>query len=139
MEKDYQIVIANPVEFSKVYKTINAIKEGDQSKKKDLELILDNYKAGQSAESFLHEIGQRFIIIGLEELLSRKNTPDIGLIGKLTNEEWTQIAYKMISYAKDNRLLKELSSKWGASRREINKHVVSMARYITEGLIDSLE
>ena len=128
-----------PVEFSEVYKTINAIKEGDESKKEALEKILQNYQNGEDAESFLHEIGQKFIVIGLEEVLTQTKSTDLKSISKLTNKEWTAIAYKMVEHANDNKLAKNLSSKWEKPRREIRKHFLSMARYITEGLIDSLE
>tara|TARA_Y100001968_G_C19400572_1_gene740796 strand:- start:315 stop:710 length:396 start_codon:yes stop_codon:yes gene_type:complete len=127
------------VEFSEVYKTINAIKEGDSSKKEALEKILKDYEKGDEAESFLHEIGQKFITIGLEQVLTQTNSSDLKSIGKLSNKEWTAIAYKMVDYANENKLAKNLSSKWEKPRREIRKHFLSMARYITEGLIDSLE
>ena len=47
------------LEFSAVYKLLNSIKEGDQSKKKALNSILDEFKEGLNSESFLHELGQR--------------------------------------------------------------------------------
>ena len=128
-----------PVEFSEVYRAINAIKEGDKSKKEVLDKMLTEFASGESADSFLHEIGQKFITVGIEELFKHKKTNDFQLIGELSNEEWTEIANKMISYAKKNQISKILSSKWETPRREIEKHVISMARYITEGLIDSLE
>ena len=128
-----------PVEFSEVYKTINAIKEGDETKKAVLEKILQDYENGENAESYLHEIGQKFIAIGLEEVLTQTNSTNLKSIGKLSNKEWTSIAYKMVDYANDNKLAKNLSSKWETPRRDIRKHFLSMARYITEGLIDVLE
>ncbi len=128
-----------PVEFSHVYKIINAIKQGDESKKNDLSAILKDFKDGSNADSFLHEIGQKFLTIGVEELLSKKNSKDLQSVGELTNKEWTEIAETMINYANKNKIPKNLSLKWDTPKREIEKHIINMARYITEGLIDSME
>ena len=72
-------------------------------------------------------------------------------IGQLSKEDWDElanknkgelpphIANKMISYVKENQFSKKLSSKWEKPKREVEKHVMPMAAYITEGLIDVLE
>ena len=127
------------VEFSHVYKIINSIKEGDTSKKSNLDEILNDYKDGKNADSFLHEMGQKFLTIGIEELLNKTDATDLQSVSELTNKEWTEIAQTMIAYARKNKLPKSLSAKWETPRREIDKHIINMARYITEGLIDSLE
>ncbi len=139
------------LEFSEVYKLLNAIKEGDASKKEKLNAILSDYKEGVNAESFLHELGQKFLSIGIEELFSYTNSVDLQYIGHLTSEEWDaladknngefpiHIANKMINSFKDNQFWTKLSSKWSTSRGEIEKHVRPMSRYITEGIIDVLE
>ncbi len=129
----------SPVEFSSVYKIINTIRQGDETKNIELEKILEEYSNGTKADSFLHEIGQKFLTIGIEEFLNKAEATDIKSAKKLTNKEWTNIAYKMINYARDNKIAKELGLKWNKPRREIDKHFTPMARYITEGLIDSLE
>ena len=127
------------VEFSFLYKIINAIRQGDDSKKIELEKILEEYTNGEKADSFLHEIGQKFITIGIEEFLNQAEATDIKVAKKLTNKKWMEIAYKMINYARNNKLSKELGSKWNIPKREIEKHFTPMARYVTEGLIDSLD
>ena len=127
------------VEFSRVFKVINAIKEGDLEKRVELDQIVEEYKSGDNADSFLHELGQKFLTIGIEESLIKANSNELQSVGQLTNKEWTEIAQIMINYARKNNLSKKLSLKWDAPRREIEKHVINMARYITEGLIDSLE
>ena len=76
------------VEFSQVYKIINSIKKGDLSKKADLDQILKDYQDGKCADSFLHELGQRFLTIGLEELLNKTNCTDLQSVGPLKNKEW---------------------------------------------------
>ena len=128
-----------PVEFSHVYKIINTIRQGDNSKEIELEKILQEYSNGEKADSFLHEIGQKFLTIGVDEFLNQAQASDIKAAKKLTNKEWTDIAYKMINYAKNNKISKELGLKWNMPRREIDKHLIPMARYVTEGLIDSME
>ena len=99
----------------------------------------------------MHELGQIFLSIGIEELFKYANSDDLKLIGKLSKEEWddlaeknkgelpTYLANKMITFAKANNLLDKLSLKWSTSRREVQKHVMPMAAYITEGFIDVLE
>ena len=143
--------MSQPLEFSTVYKLLNAIKEGDSAKKEQLDSILREYKGGGKAESFLHELGQTYISIGLEELFKYTNSIDLQLIGQLSKEEWDNLATKnncdlpvylansMIRYVKDNQLLEQLSSKWKTSEREIQKHIRPMSAYITEGLLDTLE
>ncbi len=141
----------NPVEFSEFYKLLSLIKEGDDTKYESLNTILQNYKEGSLSESFLHELGQNFLIIGVEELFKYSNSSDLNFIGKLTKEEWKALANKneeelpyylankMISHAKESQYLDILSKKWETPKRQIRKHIVPMARYITEGIIDVLQ
>ena len=139
------------LEFSMVYNLLNAVKEGDQTKKEELNLILNEYMGGKKAESFLQELGLVYIYIGLKELFNYTDSFDLQLIGKITKEEWDLLATKnngelpvhlantMINYVKDKKLLNKLSLKWKISQREIQKHVRPMSAYITEGIIDVLE
>ncbi len=143
--------MANQVEFSKSYKLLNSLKDGGEGKQEDLDMILSNYKNGVNAKSFLEELGQNFFCIGVQELFKYANTTDLQLIGQLTKENWEalaeenkgelppHLANKMISYAKENQLSTTLSAKWKSPKREVEKHVMPMARYITEGIIDVLE
>ena len=143
--------MATPLEFSEVYKLLNAMKEGDESKKELLNSILGDYKGGEKAESFLHELGQNYLYVGVEELFKYTNSKNLKFIGQLTMSDWDELAKKnncdlpvhlantMINYVKDNKLSDHLAIRWNASIREVEKHVMPMARYITEGLIDVLE
>ena len=143
--------MTSELEFSEFYKLLNLIKEGDESKKESLNSILKDFKEGKNAESFLDELGQNFLFIGVEELFKYTSSKDLPFIGQLSKEEWEALAKKnngalpehlantMIAYVKDNQLLNKLSLKWDTSKREVTKHVMSMAAYITEGLIDVLE
>ncbi len=143
--------MTKPLEFSSFYTLLHAIKEGEEGKKGSLDLILSEYKEGGNAESFLHELGQLYLCIGLEELFTYTKSIDLQFIGQLTKEEWDDLASKnnsdlpvylanaMIRYVKDNELLEKLASKWEISEREVQKHVRPMSAYITEGLLDVLE
>ena len=143
--------MTTPLEFSKVYQLLNTIKEGDKSKQESLNMILDEYKSGKNVDSFLHELAQNFLFVGIEELFIYTNSNDLRIIGTFTKEDWDDLAKKnngelpvhlantMINYFKDQKLLDKLSLKWQKPIGEIEKHVMPMARYITEGLIDVLE
>ena len=140
-----------PLEFSQVYKLLNTVKEGDQSKKEELNLILNDYIEGDKAESFLDELGQTYLYIGLKELFNYTSSFDLQYIGNLTKEGWDELATKnncdlpiylanmMIKFVKDKKLIEKLSLKWKTSEREIQKHVRPLSAYITEGIIDVLE
>ncbi len=143
--------MTNDLEFSDFYKLLYAVKEGEDSKKDNLISVLSNFKSGEEAESFLQELGQTYLHIGVEELFIYAGSEDLHHIGQLSKEEWdslakkqncdlpVQLANKMINYVKGNGLIKKLASKWGISRREVEKHIRPMSAYITEGLIDVLE
>ncbi len=143
--------MTTPLEFSDVYKLLNALKEGNASQQEFLNSILRDYKEGTNAESFLHELGQKFLVVGIEELFNYTNSIDLQFIGNITKEEWDELATKnngelpvhlankMINYCKEDQFLRKLASKWKSSNGQIEKHVRPMARYITEGIIDVLE
>ncbi len=143
--------MTKPLEFSAFYKLLNAIKEGDNSQKASLDLILDSYKKGDDAESFLHELAQMYLYIGVEKLLNYTNSTNLKFIGNLSKGEWEKLATQnncdlpvylanaMINGMKDDEKLNGLSLKWQISIGEIKKHLMPMARYITEGIIDVLE
>ena len=139
------------LEFSAFYNLLNEIKSGDKSKKESLNRILKEFKEGNKVNSFLQELGQIYIYVGLEELFKYSESNDLELLGNLTKEDWDKLAAKnncdlpvhlantMINYVKNNQLLESLSIKWKTSEREIEKHIMPMAAYITEGFIDVLE
>ena len=139
------------LEFSGFYKTLNAIKQGDNTKTETLTMMLNQFKDGSNAEGFLHELAQNYLWIGLEELFKYTDSEDLQFIGQLSKEQWddlankknsdlpVHLANKMINYVKKNKLDETLSLKWKKSEREIQKHIMPMAAYITEGFIDVLE
>ncbi len=139
------------IEFSEFFKLLNEIKEGDESKQELIGLKITEFKTGEKAESFLQELAQNYLWIGLKELFEFVDSMDLSFIGNLTKEEWDDLAKKnncdlpvylankMINYAKANKFVEKFSLKWKTSEREIEKHIMPMAAYITEGIIDVLE
>ncbi len=140
-----------PVEFSKFYRILNAAKEGEEGKREELESILKQYETSEESESPLHQLGEIFLYVGMMELYKYSGTKDIQVIGLLDKESWDQLAEQnkadlppllantMIRYSQANKLSKKISVKWGIAKRKIDNNIMQMARYITEGIIDSLE
>ncbi len=143
--------MTTPLEFSTVYKILNEMKEGDDSQRDVLSSILNDYKEGAKADSFLHQLGQIFLCIGVDELYKYAGSDNLKFIGQLSKEQWDELAKKnncdlpvylansMINFLKKNQLSLKLSSKWKVYKGEVEKHVMPMARYITEGILDVLE
>ena len=140
-----------PVEFSKFYRILNAAKEGEEGKSLELESILKEYETAEESASPLHQLGEIFLCVGIQELYSYSGTKDIKAIGLLDKEAWDKLAEEnkadlppllansMIRHSKSNKLSKKISAKWGIPKRQVENNIMQMARYITEGIIDSLE
>ncbi len=143
--------MSTQIEFSKFYKLLHEIKEGNETTKGSLQAILNEFKDGGNSKDFLQELGQNYLWIGVEELFKYSNSIDLTLIGQMSKEDWddlanknncdlpVHLANKMINFVKENQITEKLSSKWGKSFREVEKHIMPMAAYITEGIIDVLE
>ena len=143
--------MSKPVEFSEFYKLLNAVKEGQIEKKVLLEKMLNEYEASENADSPLHELGQIFLHKGVVELFKYADSEDLAYIGSLDTKSWQELAKKnrgelppclanaMIIYGKNEGISKMISKKWKTSKREIDKNIMQMARYITEGIIDAIE
>ena len=143
--------MSDSIEFSDFFRILNAIKEGEQGKEKELQEKIKQYENTESSKSFLDELGKIFIQLGILELYKYSETKDLKAISIIEKEKWDELAEKndeqlpqylankMINNAKENNLPKELSNKWNTRPREINKHIRPMAQYITEGIIEFLE
>ncbi len=140
-----------PVEFSRFYRVLNAAKEGEEGQSSELESILQEYETCEESSGPLHQLGETFIYIGMQELYKYSGTNDMKAIGLLDKESWDNLAQEnkadlppllansMIRYSKNNKLSKKIANKWGTSKREVENNIMQMARYITEGIIDALE
>ena len=143
--------MSDQIEFSSFYKLLNLIKEGKSEQISLLDEKINEFKNGNNSKSFLNELGSLYISIGMTELYNFTNTRDLQEIGLIDKEGWetlssknqqelpVYLANKMIEYIKENKKVKELSNKWNMKEGEIRKHITKMARYITEGIIDSIE
>ena len=143
--------MSDQIEFSSFYRLINSIKEGDNERLSLLHEKINEFEKGINSNSFLEELGSLYLSIGIKELFVFTNNEDLHSIGLLGKDEWeilsnkneeelpVFLANKMIEYVKENKKIKELSKKWNVREGEINKHVIKMARYITEGIIDVIE
>ena len=143
--------MSDQIEFSSFYRLLNSIKEGESEKISLLEEKINELKNGNKSKSFLEELGSLYLSIGITELYNFTNTKDLQEIGKIDKEGWetlsstnqqdlpVYLANKMIEHIKENKKVKEMSSKWNIKEGEIRKHITKMARYITEGIIDVIE
>jgi len=143
--------VEKPVEFSRFYRVLNAAKEGEEGQSSELESILQEYEICEESSGPLHQLGETFIYIGMQELYKYSGTNDMKAIGLLDKESWDNLAQEnkadlppllansMIRYSKNNKLSKKIANKWGTSKREVENNIMQMARYITEGIIDALE
>jgi hypothetical protein len=143
--------VEKPVEFSRFYRVLNAAKEGEEGQSSELETILQDYETCEESSGPLHQLGETFIYIGMQELYKYSGTNDMKAIGLLDKESWDNLAQEnkadlppllansMIRYSKNNKLSKKIANKWGTSKREVENNIMQMARYITEGIIDALE
>ncbi len=143
--------MSDQIEFSSFYKLLNLIKEGDTEKISLLNEKIKQFEKGDISQNYLEELGHLYISIGVTELFNFTKQKDLKIIGSINKEEWEKLseenkeelpvflANKMISYVKGNKKAKELSKKWNVREGEVNKHLIKMARYITEGIIDVIE
>ena len=143
--------MSDQIEFSSFYRLLNSIKEGDSEKISLLDQKIIEFKDGINSKSFLEELGSLYIYIGITELYNFTNKKDLHSIGLIDKENWESLsiqneqelpvflANKMIGFVKENKKAKELSKKWNVREGEIRKHIIKMARYITEGIIDVIE
>ncbi|WP_413678687.1 hypothetical protein [Prochlorococcus sp. MIT 0916] len=143
--------MSDQIEFSSFYKLLNSIKEGESEQISLLDEKIIEFKNGNNSKSFLDELGSLYLSIGITELYNFTNTKDLHKIGLIDKAGWetlsstnqeelpVYLANKMIQYIKENKKVKEMSSKWNIKEGEIRKHITKMARYITEGIIDVIE
>ncbi len=140
-----------PVEFSQFFRLLNAVKEGQAEKRGEFESLLNSYEKSEGSENHLEQLGQMFLFIGITELYKYSGTDSLEEIGRIDKDGWEDIkeksraelpphlANKMIIFAKEEGLSKELSKKWGVAKREVERNVMGMARYVTEGIIDAID
>ena len=145
------LTVASEVEFSNFFKLMESIKKGDEEGKELLKKTVAEYENGENAESYLQELGQLCISIGVKKLYEYTSETELKIIGSINKEGWEKLAStneqelpqylagNMIKDINTNKAYKNISKKWNTRDGEIKKHITRMARYITEGIIDVLE
>ena len=143
--------MTTPVEFSKFFQLLHEVKEGKEDKLNMLNKEMDEYKDGNLSDSFLHELGQFYLYVGIIELYNYTNNKNLNEIGLLGKDEWMKLeveneeklpqylARNMVEYSQENKKIQEIAEKWKKPKREVQSHSIKMSQYITEGIIDVLE
>ncbi len=140
--------MADPVEFGSFYKLLQAVRDGNEEKSKELEWMLAEYEHAKDATSAYDEIGQIFCHHGVMELYDYTGTDNIRYINSLDSSVWNYLKVRMdiglqeymvksmLSHAKDHKLASKISNKWNFKTAEIESNLEGLAKYVTEGIVD---
>ena len=140
--------MTDKVEFGSFYKLLQAAKDGDKQKIKELEWILAQYEHAKDATSAYDELGQIFCHHGVMELYDYTGTDDITYITSLDNSVWNYLNVRMeislqsymiksmLNHAKDHTLVKNISAKWNYDVNDIEDNIEGLAKYVTEGIVE---
>ncbi len=143
--------VSGQIEFSEFYLLLDSIKKGDKDKISILNQALQEFSKGNKAKSYLEELGQLYLAIGVKELYRYTNEKDISKIGSIEKDAWDELSSKndsplpqflanaMVKHVKENQISKKIADKWSTREGEVKKHITKMARYVTEGILDVLE
>ena len=143
--------MSKPVEFGEFYKLLQAVKEGDQEKDKELQWILAEYEHAKNSTSPYDELGQIFCHHGVMELYDYTGLDDIKLISCLNKSVWDYLELRteitlpnymvnsMVSHASKHELAKKMSDKWNISTEELEENMDGLAKYVTEGIIEIID
>ena len=140
--------MTNPVEFGSFYKLLQAAKEGNKEKIKELEWMLAEYEHAKDAKSAYDELGQIFCHHGVMELYDYTGTDDIEYINSLDNSIWSYLKVRMdvtlqdymiksmLTHARDHKLTEKISDKWNFNIDEIEDNIEGLAKYVTDGIVE---
>ena len=140
--------MTNSVEFGSFYKLLQAAKDGNKEKIKELEWMLAEYEHAKDATSAYDELGQIFCHHGVMELYDYTGTDDIEYITSLDDSIWNYLKIRMntslqdymiksmLNHANDHRLAQKISSKWEFDINEIENNIEGLAKYVTEGIVE---
>ncbi len=143
--------MSKPIEFSKFYKLLNEVKEGNKEKEQELEWILAEYEHAKESEGAFDELGQIFCHIGLMKLYDYAGVDELSFIGGLDKLVWDYLKRRMgeglpeylvrnmKSHANSHQLVEKISEKWKTPESEVSKNVDGLAKYVTEGIIEVIE
>ena len=140
--------MANAIEFGSFYKLLQAARDGNEERNKELEWMLAEYEHAKDAKNPYDELGQIFCHHGVMELYDYTGTDDIKYINSLDKSVWDYLQIRMnlsisdymvksmLNHAKEHQLAKKISSKWEVETNEINDNLEGLAKYVTEGIVE---
>ena len=140
--------MTNSVEFGSFYKLLQAVRDGNQEKGKELEWLLAEYEHAKDATSAYDELGQIFCHHGVMELYEYTGVENVSYINSLDNSVWDYLKIRMktglreymvksmLNHANDHRLAQKISSKWEFDINEIENNIEGLAKYVTEGIVE---
>ena len=140
--------MANAIEFGSFYKLLQAARDGNEEKNKELEWMLAEYEHAKDATSAYDELGQIFCHHGVMELYDYAGTDDIRYITSLDNSfcNYLQVRMEtslqdymiksMLNHAKEHQLANKISKKWDFQVDEIQNNIEDLAKYVTEGIVE---
>ena len=140
-----------PIEFSKFYKILNSVKEGDKSKEEELQWILAEYEHAQAGEGAYDELGQIFCHIGVMRVYEYLGVDDIKYISSLENSVCDYLNKRtgkdlsdfimegMKEHAERHDLTEKISAKWELKKLDLDKNLEGLANYVTEGIIEIIK
>ena len=140
--------MTNPVEFGSFYKLLQAVRDGNEEKSKELEWMLAEYEHAKDATSAFDELGQIFCHHGVMELYEYTGVENVSYINSLDNSVWSYLKVRMnkglhqymvqsmITHAKDHQLAKKVSDKWNGKIEEIEENIEDLANYVAEGIVE---
>lgn len=143
--------MSKPIEFSKFYKILYSVKEGDKTKEEELQWILAEYEHAQAGESAYDELGQIFCHIGIMRVYEYIGVDDIKYISSLENSVWDYLNKRtgkklsdfliegMKDHAKRHDLTEKISAKWELQQLDLDKNLSGLANYVTEGIMEIIK
>ncbi len=140
--------MANAIEFGSFYKLLQAARDGNEERKKELEWMLAEYEHAKDAKNPYDELGQIFCHHGVMELYDYTGTDDIKYINSLNKSVWDYLVIRMnislsdymvksmLSHAKEHKLASKMSNKWNVEIDEVENNLEDLAKYVTEGIVE---
>ncbi len=140
--------MANAIEFGSFYKLLQAARDGNEERKKELEWMLAEYEHAKDAKNPYDELGQIFCHHGVMELYDYTGTDDIKYINSLNKSVWDYLVIRMnislsdymvesmLRHAKEHKLARKMSNKWNIKIEELENNIEDLAKYVTEGIVE---
>ena len=140
--------MANAIEFGSFYKLLQAARDGNKEKNKELEWMLAEYEHAKDAKNPYDELGQIFCHHGVMELYDYAGTDDIKYIHSLNKSVWDYLNIRMeislseymiksmLNHAKEHKLASKMSDKWSLATDEIESNLEDLAKYVAEGIVE---